>query len=55
MNSLLGKLYPYPLERPRALIAGITGNRALRPISLGICEPRLATRALVEEGIVVVC
>ena len=52
MNPLLGKLHPYPFERLRALTAGITANPTLRPISLGIGEPRHATPALVEEAIV---
>ncbi|MBL8352355.1 MAG: succinyldiaminopimelate transaminase [Burkholderiaceae bacterium] len=52
MNPLLGKLHPYPFERLRELTAGITPNPALRPISLGIGEPRHATPALVEEAIV---
>lgn len=52
MNPLLGKLHPYPFERLRALTAGIAANPALRPISLGIGEPRHATPALVEEAIV---
>ena len=52
MNPLLGKLHPYPFERLRALTAGITANPALRPISLGIGEPRHATPALVEDAIV---
>ena len=52
MNPLLGKLHPYPFERLRALTAGITANPALRPISLGIGEPRHATPALVEDAII---
>ena len=51
MNPLLGKLHPYPFERLRALTAGIVPNPALRPISLGIGEPRHATPALVEAAI----
>jgi N-succinyldiaminopimelate aminotransferase len=51
MNPLLGKLHPYPFERLRALTAGIVPNPALRPISLGIGEPRHATPALVEDAI----
>ena len=51
MNPLLGKLNPYPFERLRALTAGITPNPALRPISLGIGEPRHATPALIEEAL----
>jgi N-succinyldiaminopimelate aminotransferase len=52
MNPLLGKLHPYPFERWRALTAGITPNPALRPISLGIGEPRHATPALIEQALV---
>jgi len=52
MNPLLGKLHPYPFERLRALTAGIVGNPALRPISLGIGEPRHATPALVEAALI---
>ena len=52
MNPLLGKLHPYPFERLRALTAHITPNPALRPISLGIGEPRHATPTLVEDAIV---
>ena len=51
MNPLLGKLHPYPFERWRALTQGITPNPALRPISLGIGEPRHATPALIEEAL----
>jgi len=51
MNPLLGKLHPYPFERWRALTAGITPNPALRPISLGIGEPRHATPALIEQAL----
>ncbi|MDT7834891.1 succinyldiaminopimelate transaminase [Aquabacterium sp. OR-4] len=51
MNPLLGKLHPYPFERWRALTAGISPNPALRPISLGIGEPRHATPAFIEESI----
>ena len=52
MNPLLGKLHPYPFERLRALTAGVTANPALRPISLGIGEPRHATPALIEDAII---
>ena len=51
MNPLLARLHPYPFERWRALTHGITPNPALRPISLGIGEPRHATPALVEEAL----
>jgi N-succinyldiaminopimelate aminotransferase len=52
MNPLLQRLHPYPFERWRELTQDITPNPALRPISLGIGEPRHATPALVEEALV---
>jgi N-succinyldiaminopimelate aminotransferase len=52
MNPLLARLNPYPFERWRELTAGLVPNPALRPISLGIGEPKHATPALVEEAIV---
>ena len=52
MNPLLGKLHPYPFERLRALTEHIIPNPALRPISLGIGEPRHATPALIEDALV---
>jgi N-succinyldiaminopimelate aminotransferase len=51
MNPLLGKLHPYPFERLRELTRDISPNPALRPISLGIGEPRHATPALIEEAL----
>ena len=52
MNPRLATLHPYPFERWRELTRDITPNPALRPISLGIGEPRHATPALVEQAIV---
>ena len=52
MNPLLGKLHPYPFERLRALTQTITPNPTLRPIGLGIGEPRHATPALIEDALV---
>jgi N-succinyldiaminopimelate aminotransferase len=52
MNPRLATLHPYPFERWRELTRGIVPNPALRPISLGIGEPRHATPALIEEAIV---
>jgi N-succinyldiaminopimelate aminotransferase len=52
MNPLLRRLHPYPFERLRELTAGIAPAAGLRPISLGIGEPRHATPALIEEAIV---
>ena len=51
MNPLLARLHPYPFERLRELSRGVTPNPALRPISLGIGEPKHATPALVEQAI----
>ena len=52
MNPRLSLLQPYPFERWRKLTHGITPNPALRPISLGIGEPKHATPALLEEALV---
>jgi N-succinyldiaminopimelate aminotransferase len=52
MNPLLARLNPYPFERWRELTQGLVPNPALRPISLGIGEPKHATPPLVEEAIV---
>jgi N-succinyldiaminopimelate aminotransferase len=51
MNPLLGRLNAYPFERLRALTRGITPNPDLRPISLGIGEPRHPAPALVERAL----
>jgi N-succinyldiaminopimelate aminotransferase len=52
MNPLLARLHPYPFERWRELTQAVVPNPALKPISLGIGEPRHATPALVEEALV---
>ena len=52
MNPLLSHLQPYPFERLRQLFNGITPNPALKPISLGIGEPRHATPALIKDALV---
>ncbi|MFY9512191.1 MAG: succinyldiaminopimelate transaminase [Rubrivivax sp.] len=51
MNPLLARLHPYPFERWRELTRGITPNPGLRPISLGIGEPKHATPPLVEDAL----
>ncbi len=51
MNPLLSKLQPYPFERLKKLFAGVTPNPALRPISLGIGEPKHATPAFVVDAL----
>ncbi|HEY4069332.1 MAG TPA: succinyldiaminopimelate transaminase [Burkholderiaceae bacterium] len=49
MNPLLAKLHPYPFERLRELTAGVTPNPALKPIGLGIGEPKHATPELIKQ------
>jgi N-succinyldiaminopimelate aminotransferase len=51
MNPLLQRLHPYPFERLRELTRDLTPNPALRPINLGIGEPRHPAPTLVEEAI----
>jgi N-succinyldiaminopimelate aminotransferase len=51
MNPLLHKLQPYPFERLRALFAGVAPPAHLRPISLGIGEPRHPAPALLEQAL----
>lgn len=50
MNPLLQRLQPYPFERLRALLAGVT-PAAKSPIDLSIGEPKHATPALVVEAL----
>lgn len=49
MNSLLNQLQPYPFERLRVLFQGIQPNPTLKPISLGIGEPRHPTPPWLKE------
>ena len=51
MNPLLSRLQPYPFERLRQLFANVTPNPALRPISLGIGEPKHATPAFIRSAL----
>jgi len=51
MNPLLAKLHPYPFERLRALTRDITPNPELKPISLGIGEPRHPTPELIQRAL----
>jgi N-succinyldiaminopimelate aminotransferase len=51
MNPLLSRLHPYPFERWRELTHGIQHRGGLRPISLGIGEPRHPTPKLIEDAI----
>ena len=52
MNPLLATLQPYPFERLRQLFADVTPNPALRPISLGIGEPKHATPEFIKQAMV---
>jgi N-succinyldiaminopimelate aminotransferase len=51
VNPLLEKLQPYPFEKLRALLAGVTPNQKLKPINLSIGEPRHPTPALVKNAL----
>jgi N-succinyldiaminopimelate aminotransferase len=51
MNPLLARLHPYPFERWRELTLTIQHSGGLRPISLGIGEPRHPAPALIEAAI----
>ncbi|MGN6703984.1 MAG: succinyldiaminopimelate transaminase [Burkholderiaceae bacterium] len=51
MNPLLDKLQPYPFEKLRAQIAGVTPDPAYRPISLGIGEPKHPTPAFIRDAL----
>ncbi len=50
MNPLLSRLQPYPFERLRQLFADVSPNPALRPISLGMGEPKHATPAFIRAA-----
>ena len=51
MNPLLWRLQPYPFEKLRALLAGVTPNPALRPINLSIGEPKHPTPELIKAAL----
>ena len=51
MNPLLGRLQPYPFEKLRALLAGVTPNPALDPINLSIGEPKHPTPDLLKAAL----
>src|SRR5262249_42005763 len=51
MNPRIGLLQPYPFERLRALLSGVTPPAALRPISLGLGEPQHPTPALIKDAL----
>ena len=51
MNQFLKKLQPYPFERLRGLLAGVTPNPALSPVNLSIGEPKHPTPAVVTDAL----
>ena len=51
MNPLLSRLQPYPFERLRQLFASVQPPAGVRPISLGIGEPRHPTPAFIEQAL----
>jgi len=52
MNPRLSALQPYPFERLRELTRGVVPNPALRPISLGIGEPKHATPGFIKDALI---
>ena len=51
MNPRLGLLQPYPFEKLRALLDGVTPSPAYAPINLQIGEPRHPTPELVKAAL----
>ncbi|HUL56882.1 MAG TPA: succinyldiaminopimelate transaminase [Usitatibacter sp.] len=51
MNPRLGLLQPYPFERLRGLLAGLTPPREAAPISLGLGEPQHPTPTLIKQAV----
>ncbi|SFD94306.1 succinyldiaminopimelate transaminase [Paracidovorax konjaci] len=51
MNPLLSHLQPYPFERLRQLFAGVQPPAGLRPISLGMGEPRHPTPPFIQQAL----
>ena len=51
MNPMLPLLQPYPFERLRLLLAGVTPDPAYKPISLGIGEPKHATPPFIQQAL----
>jgi len=51
MNPRLQQLQPYPFQRLRALIAGVTANPDFTPINLSIGEPKHATPSIIQDAL----
>ncbi|MFP5381092.1 MAG: succinyldiaminopimelate transaminase [Gammaproteobacteria bacterium] len=52
MNPRLEQLHPYPFQKLRELLAGVTPNPALAPINLSIGEPKHATPQFIKDALV---
>lgn len=52
MNPDLNQLQPYPFQKLRQLLAGVTRNTALNPIELQIGEPKHATPDFIRQAMV---
>jgi len=52
LNPRLAKLQPYPFERLRALIAGVTPDPKLKPIDLSIGEPKHPTPQFIKDALI---
>jgi N-succinyldiaminopimelate aminotransferase len=50
-NPHLARLQPYPFERLRQLLAGVTPDPALKPVNLSIGEPKHPTPALIRTAL----
>ncbi len=51
MNPRLSRLQPYPFDKVRANLAGVTADPTLEPIDLSIGEPKHPTPALVKNAL----
>ncbi len=51
MNPRLGLLQPYPFERLRGLLAGVSAPAGTAPISLGLGEPQHPTPQLIKQAV----
>ena len=52
LNPRLALLQPYPFEKLRILLAGVTPNAGLAPINLSIGEPKHATPELLKAALI---
>ena len=52
MDPNLSRLQPYPFQKLSALLAGVTPDASLRPISLSIGEPKHATPQFIRDELI---